>query len=343
MRWCGLITATAICGSLLLPGVPAAASSRPTSITLYNGQHAQTTDAIVTAFEKSTGITVKVRSGTEDTLVNQIATEGPRSPADVIYTENSPALEFLQDRALLAKVEPTTLSHTRRQYDSSKDEWVGVSARVSVIIYNPSLISKRQLPRSVLQLADAKYRGKLAFAAAETDFQPIITAVDRAYGTAETLKWLKGIKANVAGHTYTSNETISSQVNRGAVAFGVINQYYWYRLRAEIGASHMHSRITYFSAHNPGYVIDVSGAGILKSSAHKKAAQRFLAFLVSKTAQEIIANPSRSVSYEYPIDSGITTMAPETPFDQLRPYPITVGELGDGSTAVSLLRQAGFL
>ena len=76
------------------------------TITLYNGQHEQTTDALVAAFEKKTGITVKVRSDDEDVLANQIITEGSGSPADVIYTENSPALETLQEKGRLSRGRP---------------------------------------------------------------------------------------------------------------------------------------------------------------------------------------------------------------------------------------------
>ena len=67
----------------------------------------------------------------------------------------------------------------------------------------------------------------------------------------------------------------------------------------------------------------MSGAAVLKSSQHQAAAQKFLAYLVSKAGQEIIANPAKSISFEYPIASGVTTMAPEMPFAQLRPYPIS--------------------
>ena len=317
-------------------------SSSGPSITLYNGQHEQTTDALVSAFEKQTGITVNVRSNDEDYLANQIVVEGSNSPADVIFTENSPALEYLQEKGLLSPVDPSTLFSTPSQYNSSKDDWVGVSARVSVLIYNPSLISASQLPTSVLQLADPQYKGKLAFAAGETDFQPIVTSVVRTYGKATALSWLKGIKtnANAGDHIYPDNETIADYVNRGVVAFGVVNQYYWYRMRAEVGASNIHSEITYFAPHDPGYVLDVSGAAVLKSSKHQADAQRLLAFLVSAQGQEIIAH---SISFEYPIASGITTAQPETPFGELQPNPITVADLGDGQTAIALLQQVGLL
>ena len=91
-------------------------SSGGRSIILYNGQHVQTTDALVAAFEHETGIAVKVRSNDEDTLADQIVTEGSNSPADVIYTENSPALEHLGAKGLLAPVDPTTLARAPTRF-----------------------------------------------------------------------------------------------------------------------------------------------------------------------------------------------------------------------------------
>jgi iron(III) transport system substrate-binding protein len=196
------------------------------------------------------------------------------------------------------------------------------------------------LPTSVLQLASPQYAGKLAFAPGETDIQPVITSVVRAYGKARALQWLDGIKSNAGANLFPDNETIADEVNRGEVAFGVVNQYYWYRLQAEVGASNVHSKIAYFAAHDPGYVVDISGAAILKSSKHRAAAQRFLAFLVSKKGQEIIAH---SISFEYPIASGVTTAQDETPFQDLQPNSITVNQLGDGSLAIKLLHEAGLL
>jgi iron(III) transport system substrate-binding protein len=316
-------------------------STTKTTLTIYNGQHVQTTDSLVAGFEAAhPNINVVVRSDDEDTFDAEIIAEGSRSPADVFYTENSPALEYLQQRGLLAKVDTSTLTHTPSKYNSPQGDWVGVSARVSVLIYNPSLISKADLPTSVLQLANPKYKGKLAFAQGETDFQPIVTSVLSAYGKTKALAWLNGIKANASGHIYPDNETIADEVNRGVVAFGVVNQYYWYRMRAEIGASNMHSEITYFAPRDPGYVVDISGAAILKSSKHQAAAQEFLAFIVSAKGQEIIAH---SISYEYPIASGVVTAQPETPFKNLQPYPIDIAQLGTGAAAIALLQEVQLL
>jgi iron(III) transport system substrate-binding protein len=344
--WRVLVAATGMtlaAAALAACGGSASGSPSAGSITLYSGQHVQTTDALVSGFEKATGITVNVRSDDEDTLADDIAGEGSHSPADVIYTENSQVLEYLQSKGLLGSVNAPTLKDTPSQYNSPQGDWIGVSARVSVLIYNPSLISASQLPTSVMQLADKKYAGKLAIAPQESDFQPIVTDVERAYGQAAALSWLEAVKANGSAHNYPDNETIADEVNRGSVAFGIVNQYYWYRMRAEIGTSSVHSRIAYFAAGDPGYVVDVSGAAILKSSKHNAAAQKFLAYLVSAAGQQIIGNPAKSISFEYPIASGVTGQGGETPLDQLKPYQISMAELGTGTAAVALMRQAGML
>jgi iron(III) transport system substrate-binding protein len=331
-----------VLGSVMLVvgngGSPAAASSS-SSITLYSGQHVQTTQSLVAAFEKKTGITVNVRYDDEDVFVDQILTEGKNSPADVFYTENSPPLEELASKGLLSSIQTSTLAHTPATYNAPNGKWVGISARVSVIVYNTSLIKASQLPTSIMDLAQPKWKGKIAVAGAETDFQPIVTSVARTYGDAAALTWLEALKKNATSHIYPDNETIADEVNRGQVALGVVNQYYWYRERAEVGASNMHSKIAYFAPHDVGYVLDVSGAGILKSSSHQADDQKFVAFLNSAQGQKIVA---QSQSFEYPIASGVTRTG-ETPFNQLQPNSISIAQLGTGAEAIKLLQEAQLL
>jgi iron(III) transport system substrate-binding protein len=338
--WTAVLALTMVSSVLLgLGGAGGQAAASSTTLTLYSGQHVQTTQSLVAAFEKKTGITVNTRYDDEDVFVSQLETEGKNSPADVFFTENSPPLEELQSKGMLSPVAPSTLAHTPAKYDSPQGDWVGISARVSVIVYNTNLMKKSQLPTSAMDLAEPKWKGKIALAGAETDFQPIVTSVARTHGDAAALKWLEALKANAGDHIYPDNETIADEVNRGQVALGIVNQYYWYRERSEVGASNMHSKIAYFAPHDVGYVIDVSGAGILKSSTHQAAAQKFVAFLNSAQGQTIIAH---SQSWEYPIASGVTRTG-ETPFNQLQPNPISIAQLGTGAEAIKLLQEAQLL
>jgi len=329
----GMLTASAAaCGAGSGGDAPA------NGLVLYNGQHEQTTQALVSAFEKQTGIQVTVRNGDEDQLAEQIMQEGSRSPADVFYTENSPALMKLAGQHLLAPVDKATLAAVPSADSSPAGNWVGVTARISALVYNTNALKPSQLPTSVMDLANPKWAGKLGIAPGETDFQPIITSIAGKYGSTAALTWLKGVKANAGSHVYPDNETITSEVNSGQVEIGLINHYYWYRLRAELGAGAMHSALHYFAPEDPGYVLDVSGAGVLASSTHQAAAQKFLAFLVSDAGQRIIAQTD---SYEYPLRPGVAANPALPPLSSLHPDTAdTIAKLGDGSTALQLLQQA---
>jgi len=333
-----ILGATMAVIALALSACGSSASHGGNAITLYNGQHEQTTAALVAAFEKQTGITVNVRTGDEAELGNQIMQEGSSSPADVFYTENTPVLEALRERGLLARVAPSTLAAVPSRYDSAQGDWVGVSARVSVLVYNTSQIKPSQLPSSILELAAPKWRGKLGFAPSETDFQPLITSIVKFDGTAAAETWLKGLQAN--SKIYPDNETVVAQVNNGESAVGLINHYYWFRLRAEIGAGAMHSALHYYAAGDPGDLVNVSGAAVLKSSSHQADAQKLLAFLVSHAGQETIAH---SHSYEYPLRPGVAPAPGLRPFAELKPAALTPAELGDGSKALALEQKLGLL
>ncbi len=324
----------------VIAAVNGSKSSGKQELTVYSGQHPQTVSALAAAFSKATGIPVAIRSDDEGTLAAQIIQEGSRSPADVFVTENSPPLEALGERGLLAKVNDSTLADTSTKYSSPRKDWEGVSARVSTMVYNTSKLKASELPRSIMDLADPKWKGKLALSPTETDFQPIVTAVAARYGRAAAEKWLQAIRANAKGHIYPDNESLVAQVNNGQALLGVINHYYWYRLKDELGAKKIDSAEHFFANGDPGYVIDVAGAGALASSTHQAEAQKFLAFMVSKAGQQIIGHDQ---SYEYPLGSGVVTAKPLVPFVTLRPDPITVKQLGDGAVSIALLRQASLL
>ncbi len=331
----GLLTA---CVGFGLAGC--GSTSGANTITLYNGQHDQTTAALAAAFTKQTGIKVRVRSDSEGTLVQEILQEGAASPADVVYTENTPALERLREKGVLGTVDASTLAQTPSQYNSPTANWVGVSARITVLVYNTRILRPSELPTSALDLADKRWAGKFGFAPTETDLQPVVISIAKARGDAAAVAWLKALKANAGNRIYPDNETVTAAVNSGASALSIENHYYWFRLAKEDGVANMHSAVSYLTPGDPGFVRDVSGAAVLRSSKHQAAAQELLAFLTSKRGEETLA---ASDSYEYPLGSGVAGAPVLRPFDQLQPSAITPADLGDGSLALQLERQAGIL
>jgi iron(III) transport system substrate-binding protein len=338
---CSAALAISGCGSSSRSGGSGDPAGSGQTLTLYNAQHQETTDALIKAFTDQTGIKVRVKSDNESVLTAQIEQEGSRSPADVFYTENSNWLQQLDDRNLLAKVDSSTLHDVPASDSATNGNWVGVSGRFSAIVYNPSKISASQMPKSVMDLADPRYRGKLELAPGETDFWPIITSIERVKGQTAALNWLNSIKSNAGSNDHAAdNETLVSDISKGLAGMGLINHYYFYRLRDEMGAGNFHAQLSLFAPRDPGYVEDVSGAAILRSSQRQAAAQRFLAFMTSAAGQRVLAN---STSFEYPLARGVTPNPALPAFAQFEPNPITPAQIGTGLDARDLLQQAGLI
>ena len=87
--------------------------------------------------------------------------------------------------------------------------------------------------------------------------------------------------------------------------------------------------------------MNVSGAAVLKASRNQAAAQKFLAFLVKKSTQEMLSN--LDITFEYPLAAGVAANPILKPIGELAPPPLTVKQIGDDRDAAQLLREAGLI
>jgi len=332
MRALAILAAVAL--ALVLAGC--AGSSSSNSILLYNGQHPQVTSELVAAFEKRTGIKVNVHTNDGIVLADQLLQEGSSSPADVYLTENSPELVTIDEHGLFTKLASSTLAQVPARFQAANGNWVGIARRISALAYDPSLVSAGSLPKSVLELAQPQWKGKVAIAPTDSDFPPLVGAVIAAYGRQAAINWLAGLKRNA--QLYQDDESVVAAVNRGDVATGIINHYYWYRLRTELGASKMHSSVYYFPNRDVGSVENISGAGVLASSSHQRDAQAFVSFLVSPEAQQILAH---GYDFEYPARPGVAPNPQLTPLSVIEPASLGANALGNDQPAARLIEESG--
>jgi iron(III) transport system substrate-binding protein len=321
-------------GLILIPSL-----SPAQTLTLYNAQHEQVVAMLTAMFTKQTGIKVQVHTGEGPDIASQILQEGADSPADVFFTENSPELILLDERSLLAPVDPATLAKVPSKYSAADGDWLGVLARENVLDFNAAMISEGALPASLMDLAKPEWAGKVGIAPSDADFLPLVSAVIRTQGKPAALAWLRGLKAN--GKIYEDDESVVAAVARGAVAIGVVNNYYWARLETDLGPQKIDSNLYHFKHGDIGGLINISGAAVLKSSKNQAAAQKFLAFLVSHQAQ--VALGQSEVDFEYPLAPGVAPNKLLTPFSVLQPPPVSVSQLGDDQDAGALLQAAGLI
>ncbi len=326
--------------SFLVAGIlmVSCSSNRTGQIVVYNGQHLELTQALVSSFEKSTGISVKLETNSSVVLADQLLEEGSHTRADVIFLENSPEMMLVEQHNLLRKLSQSTLAQIPSKYSSPQGDWVGVALRVSCLAYNPSLIASSALPTSLLDLAKPYWKGKLALAPSDPDFLPLVGAIARSYSVQQATAWLNGLRSN--GSLYQSDEAALAAVNQGRSAIGIINQYYWYRLRLQDGPSRMHSKLYFFPNENVGSLENISPIAISRYTSNYEASIKFVNFVISHKGESLLA---RSDDYEYPARVGVNPNSLLEPLSRVSPDLLSVVQLGNDKLAAKLVSQAGLL
>ncbi|MFS2095737.1 iron ABC transporter substrate-binding protein [Pseudomonas sp. Pseusp11] len=313
------------------------AAAQADGIVVYNAQHESLTKAWIEGFTKETGIKVTVRNGDDTEMGNQLVQEGAASPADVFLTENSPAMVLVDNAGLFAPVAPSTLEQVGAAYRPAHGKWVGIAARSTVFVYNPSKLSEADLPKSLMDLAAPNWKGRWAASPAGADFQAIVAAVLELKGEAATLDWLKAMKTNFTA--YRGNSAVLKAVNAGQIDSGVIYHYYSFVDQSKTGENSKNTSLNYFKHKDPGAFVSLSGGGVLASSQHKEQAQAFLKWITGKDGQAILKNGN---SFEYAVGKNAESNPKLVPLQQLDAPTVDVSKL-DSKKAVELMTQAGLL
>lgn len=315
---------------------PSTAASNVT-LTLYSGQHEDLAKALAEAFEKATGIKVEVRAGSDADLANQIIEEGNRSKADLFVTEEPGQAAALDAKGLFSPVDPSTLALTDSRLNPKSGNWLAYAARSRVIFYNPNLIAEEDLPQSIMDLTDPKWKGKFAYAPSGA-FVSTVTYLINTIGEEKTLDWLKGIKAN--GENLQKNGAVRDAVEAGQIPFGLSNHYYWYILAESKGGPDKMTSKVHVMSNDAGSLLLASGAAVLKSSKHQAEAQQFLAWLAQPDGgQAVIA----TTTPQYPASPDVTSTMGLKPLSELQPPDVDQGTFGAVSKAKELITEAGII
>jgi len=322
---------------LLATGL-AACSSGDEGLTLYSGRAEVQVKPILEEFTKATGIKVTARYGASAELAAQIAEEGSRTRADVFWAQDAGALGSVDRHGLFGAVPAEALATVDPRFRADDGNWIGISGRARVIVYDSRKLQPADLPTSVFQLTDPKWKGRIGIAPTNGSFQAFVTAMTIEVGEARTRDWLNGIRANEP-KTFNDNALIVKAANDGQVDVGLVNHYYLFQLGAEIGPDKLVARNHFTAAGDPGSLVNVAGVGILKTTKKAADAGRFVQYLLSNEAQQHFAERN----FEYPLVPGISPVNGLVPLNQVQGPAIDLSDLGDLEHTLDLLRQVGLL
>ena len=305
-----------------------------TKLTVYSGRSEELVKDLFTAFTTETGITVDARYGDSGEMAALLMTEGSSSPADVFYSQDAGALGAVEN--MFAALPEQTLSIVDSQYSAKSGKWVGITGRVRVVVYNPSLAPTP--PNTIDGLLDPQWSGKIGFAPTNASWQSFVTALRVIRGEEAAEKWLTAFAKNKPV-AFEKNSAVRDGVNDGEVSLGLVNHYYLLEKIAAEGASAVKAKNQYMAAGDVGGLVNISGAGILSSAKHSSAAQKFIDFLQSETAAEYF----RTRTWEYVLTKGATQAEGLPVFSELNAPSIDLSDLKSVDVTQELLQKVGLL
>jgi iron(III) transport system substrate-binding protein len=291
------ITATSLCLLVALTVLPlclflsCSKSSDPDTrtVVLYCSVDQEIAEPIIYEFEKQTGIDVLARFDTEASktvgLVQKIKAEAASPVADVFWSsEIFHTIRLAQD-SLLAPYSSDATKDWPALYADAEGRWYGFALRARVIAYSTDRVSAEDAPKSIEEVLDSKWKGRLVMAAPEFG----TTGGDVAswfahYGAAGARQILEKLKANemriVAGNSTAvrivatgqadvcltdTDDVYAAQRNGWPVAMNFLDQ---------AGA---------------GVLTIPNTAAVLKGATHPKEAAELMDFLLSEQLEQMLA------------------------------------------------------
>ncbi|HEX6074030.1 MAG TPA: iron ABC transporter substrate-binding protein [Micromonosporaceae bacterium] len=315
-----------------------AAGGGENEITVYSGRAKSLVQPVIDDFSKATGITVNVRYGQTAAMASQLLEEGDKTGADVFLAQDAGALGAVSKEGLFGRLPTDLTDRVPEQYRAADDTWVGVTGRARVLVYNADKVAEADLPHSVYELTDSKWKGRVGIAPTNGSFQAFVTAMRVADGDDKALSFLKGLKANDV-QLREHNKSIVADVDTGSLDVGLVNHYYLYEKAEEAGkpVEQLKARLHFFSGGDPGGLVNVSGVGVTKQAADDADVREFVDYLLGKAGQTHFTE----TNFEYPLIEGVSPAKGLPPLSELDPPAVNLNDLDSLDQTVQMITNAG--
>jgi len=319
-------------------------SANAEEVNIYSARHYDTDLSIYERFSEETGIKVNLIEGQSEELLARLAQEGEFSPGDVLLTVDAGRLWHAEQAELFAPVSSEVIDARVPAHLRHPDGlWFGISKRARIVIYN----KEDGLPEGLTTYADLAnpgFEGQICVRSSSSIYNiSLLSSIVAHEGTDAAESWAEGVVANFARSPQGNDTAQIKAVAAGECRLGIANTYYVARL---MGSDDPADRavadkigIIFPDQLGRGTHVNISGTGLLTNAPNKANAIRFLEFLVSDWAQNILAEGNN----EYPTVPTVDAQGPVTTLGAFKEDEINASALGQNqSLAIRIFDRAGW-
>lgn len=309
------------------------------NLVIYSGRTESFMQPIIIAFNDIyPDITIQLKSGKNSELAATIIEERANPQADVFISTDMLTHINLSKEGVLASLPIKGSERVPSEYKSADGTWTSVTARARVIMYNTTLVSADEVPQSMFELTDPKWRGKVVFAnSTNGPFQAQVAAMMELVGKERTELWLRDLVANDTTF-FGGAADLRKAVGAGEFAIGVLNHYNFELQKREATDNQVAAVYPDQGDGEMGVMVNTTAVGQILNAPNPTAARLFAEFLFSTTAQQIYAD----TNYEYPIIPDVPVASGILTPDQFRQATVNMQTVAsDVPAAIELMQGVG--
>lgn len=325
-------TSTATTATVAPVQVAAPAEAADKKFVLYSGRNEKLIKPLIDQFTKNSGITVEARYGESAELAATLMEEGKGTPADVFLSQDAAGLGAVAKGNLTQTLPLELVGQVPARFSGPEAKWVGVSGRARTIVYDPSRTRPEQLPQSLEDLANPKYKGRFGIAPLNASFQSQMAAYHALNGADALDKLLASIAKNEP-RRYPRNGAIVDAVASGEIEWGVVNHYYAWeakKTRPKLKVENF-----FMPRGDASSYVNVAGVALLSNDPD---ALVFVTYLLSEDAQRYFAEKT----FEYPLIANVASPVALQPLNELRTPEIDFGRVSDSlPIALTKINESG--
>ena len=275
-------------------------------------------EPIFRSFEEESGIRVRAVFDTEETkstgVLNRIIAEEDAPQADVFWSGDPARAFVLIGRGLVEPYRSPNAERIPPEFRSEDGMWTGFAARARVLLVNTDLVGEAELPVSIWDLANTRWRGQTAIANPLFGTTTMHTAaLFTVWGEERAKAFFDALLSNDI-QIASSNGEVKRLVVSGEVAFGLTDTDDAYSAVQE-GAP---VAIVYPDGDDLGTLVMPTVAVMIRGAPHPEAARQLIDHLLTARTEEALIEAGAHIPLG-PTDTG----APSLPgLDQLRPMAV---------------------
>lgn len=258
----------------------AAAARKEGVVVLYTTLAASNLDRITQEFEKRYGVKVQVwRAGSEQVLARTVSeAKANRHAVDAIVV-GTPELEALYSEGLLQEVRSPSLDKLVEAAVPAHRGYAPVYLNLFAQAYNTSKVRKDELPHTLTDLLDPRWKGRLGIEAKDQEW---FLAVVQDMGEERGIRFFQDLVAKNGLSVRTGHSVLTNLVASGEVPLALTVHSYMPEQLKRKGAP-----IDWFVL-EPA-IIRANGVGVAKRAVHPNAALLFHEYMITD-AQAIFAD-----------------------------------------------------